>query len=218
MSFFPPLSILQGSMLCASSSQRKHGRLEARCFHNVKLVWNVTDISVPGAVKDACSSAKGSSHQWRPRQRFANKPPGEFVWNLHHLESLVRKKNRRPMLELRISSACKAALPEASSAVTPSMPKATLQCRYAYLVWGSSENFLAEICSWNMYILGVYVLTFCIFCQTSGAVCGSQTVARLPSWQTRGVSTRKFYSIPNTCRVEVNQIDRCIAQEPTEKS
>ena len=32
----------------------------------------------------------------------------------------------RPMLELRISGACKAALPEGSSAVTPSVPKAVM--------------------------------------------------------------------------------------------
>ena len=37
-----------------------------------------------------------------------------------------------PMLELRISGACKVALPEASSAVTPSVPKVLLQCG-AYL-------------------------------------------------------------------------------------
>ena len=32
----------------------------------------------------------------------------------------------RPMLERRISGACKAALPEGSSAVTPSVPKAVM--------------------------------------------------------------------------------------------
>ena len=54
-----------------------------------------------------------------------------------------------PMLELRISGACKVALPEASSAVTPFVPKVLLQCG-AYLFWGSSGNFLAENCSLNM--------------------------------------------------------------------
>ena len=48
-------------------------------------------------------------------------------------------------LELRISGACKVALPEASSAVTPSVPKALLQCG-AYLDWGS-QNCLADNCS-----------------------------------------------------------------------
>ena len=53
-----------------------------------------------------------------------------------------------PMLELRISGACKVALPEASSAVTPSVPKVLLQCG-AYLFSGS-ENCLADNCSLNM--------------------------------------------------------------------
>ena len=56
----------------------------------------------------------------------------------------------RPMLERRISGACKAALPEGSSAVTPSVPKATLQCRWCFLVFEDLIVFLADSCSLSM--------------------------------------------------------------------
>ena len=56
----------------------------------------------------------------------------------------------RPMLERRISGACKAALPEGSSAVTPSVPKATLQCRWCFLVFEDLRIVLADSCSLSL--------------------------------------------------------------------
>ena len=74
-----------------------------------------------------CSYAdegRGDNGIQRASKKFNISRSREFIATICH--SFLR-----PMLELRISGACKVALPEASSAVTPSVPKAVI----AFLGW-----------------------------------------------------------------------------------
>ena len=182
MCFCPSSSMLQGSMLCASSSQKKQGCLEARC-HNFKLVRNVTDIcfmcliSHPGAVKDVCLSGKGSSHLWvevLTSKLNTNKPPWEFVWNLHHLESLVPHFLRPRTTHLWCLQGSTAGSKLCSDSICAKGAAAMWCLLVLRIIW--------ELSSWklqfehvNLSVRFDFLLLFIFFSGKSRAVCGSQT-------------------------------------------
>ena len=135
-----------------------------------KLVRNVTDIcfmcliSHPGAVKDVCLSGKGSSHLWvevLTSKLNTNKPPWEFVWNLHHLESLVPHFLRPRTTHLWCLQGSTAGSKLCSDSICAKGAAAMWCLLVLRIIW--------ELSSWKLQFehvnLRVYFLTFCIFCR-----------------------------------------------------